>query len=183
MKRYVIRDREAGNIIEQTDSIIEAVRLIKNYYKQDEKDGNYVEGFYEIYDTVKEEAVENYSTESVAIRGILGIKRIAFSRKYHIPIRTLEDWDAGINTPPDYVLELLERVATEDSKEVLKNGKYRLLKEFDNGSWIRYEAHVVDMAVVRAYYNEYNAETDELYQGEAGITIDDIINEKYTYID
>lgn len=53
-------------------------------------------------------------TESRRIRDILGISRAEFSRRYHIPIRTLEDWDAGLKNPPQYVIELLERAVLED---------------------------------------------------------------------
>lgn len=48
------------------------------------------------------------------IREILGISRAEFSRRYGIPIRTLEDWDAGLRIPSDWVLALLERVVRED---------------------------------------------------------------------
>ena len=55
-------------------------------------------------------------TKSEEIRSILGISRVAFSRKYNIPIRTLEDWDAGKKNPPDYVLDMLERIVNEDKE-------------------------------------------------------------------
>lgn len=54
---------------------------------------------------------------SLDIREILGISRAAFSRRYNIPIRTLEDWDAGRKNPPEYVLEMLERIVREDKEE------------------------------------------------------------------
>ena len=53
---------------------------------------------------------------SEEIRSILGISRAAFGRKYNIPIRTLEDWDAGKKNPPDYVLDMLERIVNEDKE-------------------------------------------------------------------
>ena len=53
-------------------------------------------------------------TDSERIRKMLGVSRAEFGRRYHIPIRTLEDWDAGKNKPPVYVIELLERVVKED---------------------------------------------------------------------
>lgn len=59
-------------------------------------------------------------TESERIRKILGISRAEFSRRYNIPVRTLENWDAGIQNPPVYVLELLERAVTEDAQKVNK---------------------------------------------------------------
>ena len=49
------------------------------------------------------------------IRELLGISRAEFSRRYGIPIRTLENWDAGVNAPPAWVLSLLERVVREDA--------------------------------------------------------------------
>lgn len=55
-------------------------------------------------------------TECEKIRNILGISRAEFSRRYNIPLRTLENWESGDREPPKYVLELLERVVKEDSK-------------------------------------------------------------------
>lgn len=55
-------------------------------------------------------------TDSERIRKMLGISRAEFSRRYDIPIRTLENWDAGKRLPPDYVIKLLERVVEEDMK-------------------------------------------------------------------
>lgn len=51
---------------------------------------------------------------TVEIRAILGVSRAEFSRRYEIPIRTLEDWDAGRRQPPEWILKLLERVVRED---------------------------------------------------------------------
>lgn len=55
--------------------------------------------------------------KSEQIRRESGLSRAEFSRKYHIPIRTIENWDSGKTEPPQYVMELLERVVRED-KEV-----------------------------------------------------------------
>lgn len=49
------------------------------------------------------------------IRALLGISRAEFSRRYGIPIRTLENWDAGTRQPSEWVLNLLERVVREDA--------------------------------------------------------------------
>jgi len=54
---------------------------------------------------------------TIEIRAILGISRAEFSRRYGIPIRTLENWDAGTRQPPEWLLKLLERVAREDAEE------------------------------------------------------------------
>ena len=36
-----------------------------------------------------------------------GLSRAEMSRLFEIPIRTLENWDAGKNTPPPYVEKLI----------------------------------------------------------------------------
>lgn len=41
-------------------------------------------------------------------------KRTQFRDKYGIPVRTLEDWDAGRSNPPEYVINLLARAVYED---------------------------------------------------------------------
>ena len=36
-----------------------------------------------------------------------GMTQKAFSEFFGIPVRTLQDWEAGVRTPPDYVVRLL----------------------------------------------------------------------------
>lgn len=50
------------------------------------------------------------------IRSILGISRAEFSRRYGIPVRTIENWDAGKTNPPEWLLKILERVVREDAE-------------------------------------------------------------------
>ena len=65
------------------------------------------------------------------MRNYIGVSRAEFSRRYRIPLRTLESWEAGVRTPPEYVLDLLEEsVRRTDIIEVafvydtlLQNGK------------------------------------------------------------
>lgn len=65
------------------------------------------------------------------MRNYIGVSRAEFSRRYNIPLRTLESWEAGVRTPPEYVLDLLEEsVRRTDVIEVtfvydtlLQNGK------------------------------------------------------------
>ena len=51
------------------------------------------------------------------MRKLLGLSQAAFGKKYNIPVRTIEQWESGRRKAPIYVLELLERVVVEDSKE------------------------------------------------------------------
>lgn len=51
----------------------------------------------------------------IEMRNLLGLSRAAFSRLYKIPVRTLEDWEAGRRRCPGYVMYLLERAVKEDA--------------------------------------------------------------------
>ena len=42
------------------------------------------------------------------MRNYIGVSRAEFSRRYNIPLRTLESWESEVRTPPEYVLQLLE---------------------------------------------------------------------------
>lgn len=54
----VIRDREAGNVIDKFRTIEEARMKLEEYEKEDKEAGVYVKDFYEIYDFDAEEVVE-----------------------------------------------------------------------------------------------------------------------------
>lgn len=45
------------------------------------------------------------------IREYLNITKVEFSKLYHIPIRTVTDWESGKRLPPAYIVELLEYAA------------------------------------------------------------------------
>lgn len=57
------------------------------------------------------------------IRELSGLSRASFSRTYHIPIRSLEDWEARRRKCPDYIPFLLERVVKEDIQKESKDDK------------------------------------------------------------
>lgn len=48
MKNYTIIDTEAGNIIEQFDTLEEATATLKDYENQDKQEGIFVTDFYQI---------------------------------------------------------------------------------------------------------------------------------------
>lgn len=50
------------------------------------------------------------------IRERAGMSRAEFSRKYDIPVRTLENWESGSRKCSPYIEKLLERVVVEDCK-------------------------------------------------------------------
>lgn len=61
------------------------------------------------------------------LRMLSGLSQKAFSDKYKIPKRSIENWEGGKRTPPEYVISLLERVVREDiekNRRITKGGKY-----------------------------------------------------------
>ena len=46
-----------------------------------------------------------------------GLSRAEMSRLFEIPVRTLEDWDAGKSNPPPYVKKLIIEKLQTISKE------------------------------------------------------------------
>lgn len=53
------------------------------------------------------------------IRELTNLSQKEFSEKYHIPKRSIENWETGTRSCPIYVLELLEfRVRSECNKNL-----------------------------------------------------------------
>lgn len=42
------------------------------------------------------------------IRDLTGLSQAKFAEKYHIPKRSIENWESGLRQCPVYVVELLE---------------------------------------------------------------------------
>lgn len=55
----------------------------------------------------KTERIEKQIFTLKEIRGMLGMNRTEFSRYMDIPLRTLEEWEAGRRQMPEYVLRLI----------------------------------------------------------------------------
>ena len=58
-------------------------------------------------DMEKKEQLEKQIRRLKQIRKDLGMNRTEFSQYMGIPLRTLEEWEAGRRTMPDYVLRLI----------------------------------------------------------------------------
>ena len=50
------------------------------------------------------------------LRDMTGLSQGKFAEKYGIPRRSIENWEGGQRTPPEYVLKLLERCVLMDTK-------------------------------------------------------------------
>lgn len=45
------------------------------------------------------------------------LSQASFAEKYAIPVRTLQNWEVGHRNPPDYVIQMLDRLVDIDFKE------------------------------------------------------------------
>ena len=93
-KRYAVRDREAGNVIDECDHIAEAEDMINQYEYDDKEDGNYEPNFYEIYDWDDEEICERRLSLKDR-RVIAHLTQKALSEAAGISIKTLQDYEGG----------------------------------------------------------------------------------------
>ena len=48
------------------------------------------------------------------LRTLTGLSQAAFGKKYHIPKRSIENWEGGQRSPSETILYLLERAVMED---------------------------------------------------------------------
>ncbi len=55
----------------------------------------------------KKESIKKQICTLKEIREMLDMNRTEFSRYMHIPLRTLEEWEAGRRQMPEYVLRLI----------------------------------------------------------------------------
>lgn len=46
-----------------------------------------------------------------------GITQTELSRKYGIPLRTVQDWHGGRRTPPDYVVNMIAALLAREGGE------------------------------------------------------------------
>ena len=53
MKKYVVRDREAGNVIEYVETMGDGLELIKQYEADDKANGIYEPDFYEVAQVIR----------------------------------------------------------------------------------------------------------------------------------
>lgn len=62
------------------------------------------------------------------MRTQLGDTQSQFAARYHIPFRTVQNWETGLRKPPEYIMNLLESRIRED----LINRKTAILPKYDS---------------------------------------------------
>lgn len=61
------------------------------------------------------------------MRTMLGDTQSEFAARYNIPFRTVQNWESGVRTPPEYMISLLEDRIRAD----LTNRKTKILPKYD----------------------------------------------------
>lgn len=61
------------------------------------------------------------------MRTLLGDTQSEFAARYNIPFRTIQNWESGVRTPPEYMISLLEDRIRAD----LTNRKTKVLPKYD----------------------------------------------------
>lgn len=61
------------------------------------------------------------------MRMLLGDTQSEFAARYNIPFRTIQNWETGVRTPPEYMISLLEDRIRAD----LVNRKTKVLPKYD----------------------------------------------------
>lgn len=61
------------------------------------------------------------------MRTLLGDTQSEFAARYNIPFRTVQNWESGVRTPPEYMISLLEGRIRSD----LTNRKTNVLPKYD----------------------------------------------------
>ena len=46
-----------------------------------------------------------------------GLGQTALARRFNIPLRTVQNWCGGQNTPPDYVITMMEELLRRDREK------------------------------------------------------------------
>ncbi len=57
------------------------------------------------------------------LRKSLGDTQAEFAHRYHIPFRTIQNWETGVNTPPAYLEKMLQRQVRAD---LINRRQYKL---------------------------------------------------------
>ena len=68
------------------------------------------------------------------LRALDGSGKSEFAKRNEIPIRTLEDWEAGRRAMPSYVLRLLEYKVRLEHKKEIKSRNLNVISDEDGKS-------------------------------------------------
>lgn len=124
---------------------------------------------------IREYDVPDYAKYIKYMRKDLGVSRAEFSKRYNIPVRTLESWESGDREAPEYVIDLLGRAVYSDINNkkpifyVVAIGKH---DEWDCGKFENYKK-----AFDTAIENWEKRLSDQDFDVEIRIYVEDIEDE------
>lgn len=111
---------------------------------------------------------------SELIRNYAGMSRAEFSRKYHIPVRTLEEWDADRRDPSDWMMDLLARVVIDDKLKTAKFKEFVVAVVSQTDTWENTYTNSFTDAVIEARFETGRARDGETVELRIYDTLDDV---------
>ncbi|MDO4340665.1 MAG: transcriptional regulator [Eubacteriales bacterium] len=111
------------------------------------------------------------------LRSIAGLNRTQFAKAQGIPLRTIEEWEAGRRKMPDYVLRLLSYKVRSENMDNRKNKNINIIRDESGKSIvlindIRFKSRrKIDWNQVEMYLKEYIGECYEIIETSEKIYI------------
>ena len=86
-----------------------------------------------------------------ALRKRSGFTQKGFAERFNIPIRTIQNWEYGINEAPEYLLDLIETSVAEH-KNSRRKPYLRLILHYKNETVLEQTAHYVHVEDGNLYF-------------------------------
>ena len=67
------------------------------------------------------------------IRNMTGLSQVDFAEKYNIPVRTIENWESNVRTPPTYVLDMLHQTVLNSIERFIVEERVVCEKDIPSG--------------------------------------------------
>lgn len=106
------------------------------------------------------------------LRTITGLSQVDFGKKYHIPRRTVENWESGSRKPSETILYLLGRVVISEYpkewEELEMKKMYRVYwvaGEKDGQEIARFEHEIDSIEFARQFSKDHEKEFDPVCGG------------------
>ena len=121
-----------------------------------------------------------------SIREETGLSRKAFSDKYQIPLRTMEEWEAGRRKPPEYVSRMLKYYVSIKQWNEQRDEKINIVEDATGHKIvivndIRFKGkRNIDWKEVKEYLKEYVGTNYRIQESSEQVYIGNKFPEEFT---
>lgn len=127
-----------------------------------------------------------YMNDIRSIREETGLSRKAFSDKYQIPLRTMEEWEAGRRKPPEYVSRMLKYYVSIKQWNEQRDEKINIVEDATGHKIvivndIRFKGkRNIDWKEVKEYLKEYVGTNYSIQESSEQVYIGNKFPEEFT---